>query len=36
MSASDVDFELKIDSGKTLVDMEYGLETMSGFQGLSR
>ena len=33
MSASDVDFELKIDSGKTLVDMEYGLETMSGFSG---
>lgn len=33
MSASDVDFELKIESGKTLVDMEYGLETMSGFSG---
>ena len=29
----DLDFELKIDSGKTLVDMEYGLETMSGFSG---
>lgn len=33
MPTTDVDFELKIDSGKALVDMEYGLETMSGFSG---
>lgn len=33
MATTDVDFELKIDSGKTLVDMEYGLETMAGFSG---
>lgn len=33
MAVTDVDFELKIESGANLVDMEYGLETMTGFSG---
>jgi len=30
---AEINFQLKIESGRSLVDMEYALETMSGFSG---